>query len=130
MTKGEPTTDDVSAEVVEEVLRIHRETYGKGAQRADVAVCENVVYCILDELELLPNEEFIIDAGRADTVVEIRMHDQQAIETTFRPAVERATGRRVVSFASITKLSPNYVVGVFRLGPRKEAPLPDASEKP
>ena len=130
MTKGEPTIDDVSAEVVEELLRIHRETYGKGAQRADVAVCENVVYCMLDELELLPNEEFIIDAGRADTVVEIRMHDQQAIETTFRPAVERATRRRVVSFASITKLSPNYVVEVFRLGPRKEAPLPGAGEKP
>ena len=129
MTKGELTTDEVSAEVAEELLRIHRETYGKGAQRADVAVCEDVVYCMLDEFELLPNEEFMIDAGRADTVVEIRMHYQQAIETTFRAAVERATGRGVISFASITKLSPNYVVDVFRLGPRKEAPLPDAGEK-
>jgi hypothetical protein len=85
---------------------------------------------MLDELELLPHEEFMIDAGRADTVVEIRMHYQQAIETIFRAAVERATARRVVSFASITKLSPNYVVDVFRLGPRKDAPLPDAGEKP
>jgi uncharacterized protein YbcI len=130
MTRGEPTTDEVSAEVAEELLRIHRETYGKGAQRADVAVCEDLAYCMLDELELLPNEEFMIDAGRADTVVEIRMHYQQAIETTFRAAVERATGRRVVSFASITKLSPNYGVDVFRLWPRKETSLPDAGEKP
>jgi uncharacterized protein YbcI len=120
----------VSAEVAEELLRIHRKTYGKGARRADVAVCEDVVDCMRDELELLPNEEFMIDAGRADTVVEIRMHSQQAIETTFRAAVERATGRRVVSFASITKLSPNYGVDVFRLWPRKETSLPDAGEKP
>jgi hypothetical protein len=58
------------------------------------------------------------------------MNYQQAIETTFRAAVEGTTGRRVVSFASITKLSPNYVVEVFPLGPGKEAPLPDAGEGP
>jgi uncharacterized protein YbcI len=85
---------------------------------------------MLDELELLPNEEFMMDAGRADTVVEIRMHYQQAIETIFRATVERATGRRVVSFASIMKLWPNHGVEVFRLGPRKEASLPDEDEKP
>jgi hypothetical protein len=129
MTKGEPTTNDVSAEVAAE-LRIHRETYGEGAQRADVAVCEDVVYCMRDELELPAKPGFMIDAGRADTVTEIQTHRQQAIETTFRAAVEWATGRRVVSFASITKLSPNYIVEVFRLGPRKQAPLPSAGEKP
>jgi hypothetical protein len=31
---------------------------------------------------------------------------------------------------SITTLSPNYGVEVFRLGPRKEASPPDAGEKP
>ena len=123
MPEGEPTTEEVSAQVGEELLRLHAETYGKGAQRAQVVVCEDVVYCMLDGLELLPNEEFMVDAGRGDAVVELRLTYQQAIETTFRAAVERATGRRVVSFASITKLSPNYAVEVFRLGPRKEAPL-------
>jgi hypothetical protein len=53
------------------------------------------------------------------------MRYQQAIETTFRAAVERATGRRVVSFASITKLSPHYVVEVFRLAEQRPAPLPE-----
>src|SRR5687767_948318 len=99
MTQGEPAMEGLSAEIAEELLRIHCETYGKGAQRADVVVCEDVVYCMLDAIELLPNEEFMIDAGKADTVVETRMHYQQAVETAFRAAVERATGRRVVSFA-------------------------------
>ncbi|MBD0283583.1 MAG: hypothetical protein ICV69_15535 [Thermoleophilaceae bacterium] len=65
----------------------------------------------------------MIDAGRGDAVVQIRMEYQQAIEATFRAAVERATGRRVFSFASVTKLSPAYVVEIFRLGPRKQPAL-------
>jgi hypothetical protein len=72
----------------------------------------------------------MIEAGRAESVAEIRTHYQQAIEMTFRAAVERATSRRIVSFASITKLSPTYAVEVFRLGPRKEAPLPEAGRGP
>ena len=51
-----------------------------------------------------------------DGVIEVRGRYQQAIETTFRAAVERITGRRVTSFASVTKLEPNYVVEIFRLG--------------
>jgi hypothetical protein len=52
-------------------------------------------------------------------VIEVRNRYQQAIETTFRAAVERATGRRVVLFVSATKLNPNDVVEVFRPGPAK-----------
>src|SRR3712207_3658903 len=102
---GEPelTKEQIEERLGEELLRIHRETYGKGAGRADATVKDDIVYCMLDELELLPNEEFLIDAGRADAVVDIRRDYQQAIETTFRAAVERATGRRVISFASVTK---------------------------
>jgi uncharacterized protein YbcI len=122
MSQSEPATDAISTQIADEVLRIHRESYGKGAERADVVVCEDVVYVMLDELELLPNESFMIEAGEGNAVVEIRSRYQEAIETTFRAAVERATGRRVVSFASVTKLSPNYAVEIFRLGPRKEAP--------
>ncbi len=65
----------------------------------------------------------MIDAGRGDAVVQIRMEYQQAIEATCRAAVERASGRRVVSFASVTKLSPAYVVEIFRFGPRKQPAL-------
>jgi uncharacterized protein YbcI len=112
----------------EELLRIHQESYGKGAARADVTLTDDVVYCLLDGIELLPNEEFMIDAGRGDAVVRIRLEYQQAIEATFRAAVERATGRRVVSFASVTKLSPPYVVEIFRLGPRKQSALAEPDD--
>jgi uncharacterized protein YbcI len=115
----------ISEQLEQELLRIHVESYGKGAREAKVYVHEDTVFCILDGLELLPNEEFMINAGRGDAVIDIRLRFQQAIETTFRAAVERATGRSVISFASITKLDPNYVCEVFRLGDEKESIMPE-----
>lgn len=114
----------------EELMKLHKASYGKGAQTVRVHIDDDMVVCLLDDIELLPNEEFMIGAGQGDAVIDIRSRYQSAIETTFRAAVERSTGRRVVSFASITKLSPNYVVELFRLGPAKETfegePVPPA----
>ena len=109
----------VEQQLAEELLRIHVESYGKGAGKAQVHYLDDTVVALLDDLELLPNEQFLVGAGKGDAVVEVRSRYQQAIETTFRAAVERATGRTVVSFVSATKLSPNWVIEVFRLGPRR-----------
>ena len=125
----QPDTDGaLEAALAEDLLSIHIDSYGKGAARATVHVIEDSVICFLDELELQRNEEFMIGAGHADAVVEMRSRYEAAIESTFQAAVERATGRRVVSFVSATKLSPNYAVEIFRLGPRKELPLDEPSE--
>lgn len=100
-----------------ELLKIHEESYGASAGAAHVHLLEDAVVCFLDDIELMPNEEFLIEAGREQAVVEVRGQYQHAIETTFSAAVERATGRRVISFASVTKLGPNYVTEIFRLEP-------------
>lgn len=119
-----PDTAQVEQQLSEELLRLHCESYGKGATESHVYIHDDLVVCMLDDLELLPNEEFLLDSGMGDGVIEVRGRYQQAIETTFRAAVERITGRRVTSFASVTKLEPNYVVEIFRLGepPEFEAP--------
>lgn len=104
-----------------ELLKIHCESHGKGARDARAYILDDLVVCLLDGIELLPNEEFMVGEGKGDAVVDVRRHYQQAIETTFRAAVERATGRRVISFASNTKLDdPHYEIETFRLGPVTE----------
>ena len=103
--------------LAQELLAIHRESYGRGAVAARMYIHEDAAFCMLDGLELLPNEEFMIEQGHADAVIEIRGKYQAAIEATFRAAVERHTGRTVISFASVTKLDPSYAVEIFRLGP-------------
>src|SRR5947209_20591972 len=88
----------VEQDLADELLRLHQESYGKGAGSSRVHYLEDTIVALLDDVELLPNEEFLIGAGQGDAVVEVRSRYQQAIETTFRAAVERATGRRVLSF--------------------------------
>lgn len=114
----------VERQLADQLLRIHCESYGKGAARARVHYLDDVVICVLDEIELLPNEEFLISMNKGDAVVEVRSRYQQAIETTFSAAVERMTGRRVTSFVSATKLPPNWVVELARLAPSQELDTP------
>lgn len=117
-----PGTTQLERELAAELLRIHEESYGKGSAEARVHILEDLVVLLLDDIEMLPVEQFLIDAGEGQGVIEVRSRYQNAIEATFRAAVERGTGRRVVSFASITKLNPNYVIEMFRLGPEEGLP--------
>jgi uncharacterized protein YbcI len=119
------TPEPVGASAVEEaiaaeVLRIHMDSYGTGAGAARAYLNDDFVVVFLDDLELQTSEAFLVGAGHGQSVIDVRRSYQQAIETTFRAAVERATGRRVISFISATKLNPNYVVEIFRLGSRVE----------
>jgi uncharacterized protein YbcI len=106
---------DTEQAISDELLRIHRETHGSGAERARVHVLDDAVVCFLDGLHLLPHEEFLIAGGRAQLVLDMRREYQSAVSTTFTAAVERATGRRVTHFSSDTSLDPNFSVEVFRL---------------
>jgi uncharacterized protein YbcI len=125
MSENRPTPDEVQDALATELLRIHRDSYGTGAGAATAHFTDDAVIVFLDDLELQRSEEFMIGAGEGQSVLDVRNHYQQAIETTFRAAVERATGRRVVSFVSATKLDPNYAVEVFRLAPETDAPPQD-----
>jgi uncharacterized protein YbcI len=103
-----------------DLMRIHRESYGRGAARARTYIFEDDVICFMDELELLPSEEFLIDNGHADVVLNVRTKFEKAIEASFVSAVERATGRRVIKFVSNTGLDhPHFAVEVFRLEPHE-----------
>jgi uncharacterized protein YbcI len=113
-----PTPEAVADAVCRDILAIQRDSYGRGAEHAKAHVLDDTVIVILDGLELLPNEEFMIGRGQATAVRELREHFQQAIQSTFRAAVERATGRRVIGFASHVQLDePRFAVEVFRLEP-------------
>lgn len=122
MAEEETDIRQIERELADELLRLHTESYGKGAEAARVHLIDDLVVCLLDGVELLPNERFLIESGEEQGVLEVRARYQQAIESTFSAAVERATGRRVVSFTSQTKLDPDYSVEIFRLAPRQPPP--------
>jgi uncharacterized protein YbcI len=111
-----PSDQEVTQEIAREILRIHEESYGKGAGAAKVYTGQDFVVVVLDELELLPNEKFLVDNGKGETVLQVRTHYQHAIRASFSAAVERATGRTVIGFASTTSLDePRFVAEIFKL---------------
>jgi uncharacterized protein YbcI len=101
--------------ISDELLRIHRETHGSGANRARTYVLPEAVVCFLEEIELLPNEEYLIGKGHTEIVLDMRREYQAAVSAAFTAAVERATGRRVTHFSSDTSVDPNFSVEVFKL---------------
>jgi uncharacterized protein YbcI len=112
-----PSEVEVEDEISREILRIHEESYGKGAETCQVILSKDWVVVLLDELELLPNEKFLVENGKADTVTQVRTHYQHAIRASFQAAVERATGRTVVGFASTTSVvdEPRFAAEIFKL---------------
>jgi uncharacterized protein YbcI len=111
-----PTRNEVRDEVAREILRIYEESYGTGAANAETLVADNWVIVVLDGLHLLPNEQFLVENGRQDTVMQVRTQYQHAIRSNFSAAIERATGRTVIGFASTTSLEdPRFMAEVFRL---------------
>ena len=111
-----PTREQIETELASELLRIHEESYGRGAQIAKALLGEDWVVVMLDDLELLPNEKFLVESGDAEAVAQMRARYQQAIQSSFRAAVERATGRTVVGFLSATNVEePRFVAEIFKL---------------
>jgi uncharacterized protein YbcI len=114
-----PDVRTIESELGAELLKIREDSYGKGAAATRVLVDGDAIVVFFDDLELQQNERLLIEGGFADSVLTQRSDFQRAIEPVFRAAVERVSGWRVISFASITKLEPNYSVEIFRVAPRQ-----------
>jgi uncharacterized protein YbcI len=109
--------DTIAEELGRELLEIHIGAYGTSADSVRVHLLGDDVIVFLDGLKLQRNEEFLIEKGREDLVLATRHAFQQSIESTFRAAVERATGRTVTAFLSTTHLDPDFSIEAFRLAP-------------
>ena len=114
---GQPAEQGVADAIAKDLMRIHEDSYGRAAKAARSHLIDDTLIVLLDGLELLPNERFLVSKGHSDTVSHVRSQYQKAIEPTFRAAVERATGRRVRSFSSHVHLGDDdaFIVEIFRL---------------
>jgi uncharacterized protein YbcI len=106
----------VDEQIGREILGILEESYGRGAASAKAVVTDDWVVVLLDDLELLPNEQFLVEKGHRDAVAHVRAQYQHAIQGPFRDAIERSTGRRVIGFASTTSVEePRFMAEIFKL---------------
>lgn len=111
----------VSSAISEQITTIHTESYDTPVIRAVTHILHDLVVTVLD-IELSRIEQRMIEFGKANLVHELRHAVQTAEAASFKAVVERATGRRVVAFASHTHVDPPFVAELFRLGPSTAHP--------
>jgi uncharacterized protein YbcI len=112
-----PAIDGATRSAISQaIVQIHAEHYGKGATQAKTYVWDNLVVTVLRDV-LTVAERTLIDVDRPDTVRELRTTFQFSLESTFRAAVERLTGRTVHSFMSQVDPVNGLGVEVFVLVP-------------
>lgn len=109
-------SEEIATRISEEILAVHEESYGVGAQQITTDVLEELVVVMI-EVELTPAERTLLDAGHDRAVKDTREAFQAAIGATFSAIVERATGRRVNAFVSHFNVDPLFAVEMFRLDP-------------
>ena len=106
----------VRSAIAQAIVRIHAEHYGKGATQAKTYVWDNLVVCVLRDV-LTVAERTLVGLGHGDQVRDVRTIFQHEMSATFCGAVERLTGRRVLSFMSQVDPANGLGVEVFVLEP-------------
>jgi uncharacterized protein YbcI len=113
---GEVSAEAVREEIATEILRVHEEAYGVGANAIKVHLLDDIVLVVIDCV-LATSERTLLEAGKGDAVQATREAFQDAIAPTFTAIVERATGRRVDAFVSRMNMELLFSIELFRLRP-------------
>jgi|SRR5439155_24161091 len=116
----------MAAAISDGLVHLHKQYYGKGPTKAKTYLVNDTVICILRG-GFTVVERTLIDAGRAESVHDIRRSFQVAMQTQFSDVIQAATSRKVVAYMSQVHSEPDLALEVFVLEPAEE-PLIDEHE--
>ena len=101
------------------ITGIHREHYGRGADRVQTMLNGDYVVCLLEDI-YTPVERTLIDAGRFDVVEGTRHAFQETMRDNFVEAIEGLCHRKVVGFLSQVHVDPDLSIETFILEPKAD----------
>jgi uncharacterized protein YbcI len=96
------------------MVGLKKQLYGKGPTKAKTYINDNIVFCVL-EGGLTRNEETLLAAGEAQLVRSYRLRFQEVVGETSTGAVERLTGRKVLTYHSQIVFDPDRAFEIFVL---------------
>ena len=96
------------------IVRLLRESWGKGPTSARVHIEEPFVFCVLEDV-LTTVERTLVEGGERDLVRELRMESHALEHAGFAERVEAATGREVLTSHSQVVFDPDLLFMVFVL---------------
>jgi uncharacterized protein YbcI len=102
------------AELSNAMVGLKKNFYGKGPTKAKTYINDNYILCVL-EGGLTRNEETLLAAGEARLVRQYRLRFQEVMSEATTEAVERITGRKVLTYHSQIVFDPEYGFEIFVL---------------
>lgn len=110
---------EMLAAISAELVRLKAHHYGKGPVEAKSYVNDNFLFCVMKG-GLTRVEETLLASGDEALVRQVRLRFQEQMHTVFRDAVEKVTGRVVVTYQSQLLINPDYLVEIFVLGDEED----------
>src|SRR4051812_31348005 len=101
-----------------EIVRLKAQYYGKGPTEAKGYLNDETLVVVLKG-GLTTVERTLLDAGDDGLVRTVRLRFQQVMEQNFIDAVQRMTGRRVLTYMSQIVFDPDYCFEFFVLSDEK-----------
>ena len=102
------------------IAALHREHYGRGADRVRTLIHQDTVLTKLEDC-FTTVERKMIEEGAFIQVRETRTMFQDWMRPIFTEIVEEATGRKVVAFFSQVCRDPDIAIELFFLGPESRS---------
>jgi uncharacterized protein YbcI len=106
------------AEVSNAVVGIFRECYGRGPTKAKSYLFDDYLITVLEDL-LTTVEKTLVANGEEDLVRRVRLTFQAAVADRFIEAVEKTTGRKVLTYHSQVTFHPPRGFELFVLEPEE-----------
>ena len=109
-----PEHGDIRSGLSNTLVALMKEHWGKGPESAKSFLNDEYVMVVL-EGGLTRNEETLLAAGEERLVRDYRLRFQRAVEAEFTGAVERITGRTVLTYHSQIVFDPPRSFELFVL---------------
>lgn len=107
------------ADISRSVVQIFRNRVGRGPTEAKTYWAGQDVLLVLMSGGVLRSEQTLWDAGHDSEVAASRAALQETLEQELSAAIERVTGRKVITFMAASRRDPELTAEIFILEPKR-----------
>ena len=101
-------------EISNGIVQLMSHHYGRGPNKAKTFIVERYVFVVLEDL-LTRSETTMVEHGREGMVREMRLAFQADMAAEFKGVVERAVGKKVMTYQSQIVFDPPMGFEIFVL---------------
>lgn len=112
--QGQRTRGEIAAEISNGIVKLFRESYGRGPVKAKTFLFDHYSLTVLEDT-LTTAEATLVKTGRREMVRDFRIAFQTELAPAFHRVVEQATGRKVITYQSQIAFDPDVCFEVFVL---------------